>query len=321
MKSFLITSLLIAIAMPSFAWADDQTSPAPAPTSPTSDVSSGTSSNTGATGESNNREKTLEGSKSPFSLQFNMTYSGSSINHPFSADVPNPGNQVPPPLATLSGTFSGRYRIDDKTTVGLGAGLTTYTPFEGPKNTSVSDPYVDIARSYKLGPIHNRADFQNTLWTDNQNNSLGWRYGLTLTNEAFYEFPFGLTVGGLLEVDYNFFSGAAKYQGVIPPNVAANIGTSGTFQENQMKYDLYTDPYFEFALSDRVNLRSVIGIPWYHTESTVGFLKGQSVYQTLGVGVQVIQPWFIYVYVQAYPYQQLTSSSTTFGFNTIFNIL
>jgi len=254
----------------------------------------------------NNRMKTLEGSTSRWSGQFNMTYSGSSVSTPFSGDVPNPGNQVPPPLASLSGTMSARARLDAFTTMGLGTGITTQTPFQGPKNTTVADPYVDIARSFKLGPIKNRADFQTTLWTNSQYFSqYGYRFGMTALNESFYQFPFGLTVGLALQLDYNLFA-------------AGNYDPS-----QQTQYDLYTDPYFEFVLSKVFNLRSVIGIGSLHTANLGGALSfiHPDVYQTMGVGISIADAVFVYPFVQFFPFSgNVSSQSTLVGFNAIVNV-
>jgi hypothetical protein len=255
----------------------------------------------------NVRMKTLEGSTSRFSGQFNLTYSGSSISNPFSGDAPNPGNQVPRPLVTLSGTVSARYRIDEKTTIGLGTGLTTQTPFQGPKNTAVADPYADIARSYKLGPFQNRADFQATFWTNNQYSSqYGYRFGLTASNEIYYLFNFGLTVGLVLQVDYNIFASGAQYD-----------------SSQQTEYDFFGAPYFEFKLSRRFNLRSVIGNSFLHNRDLTGALSfyRPEIYQTFGVGISIVDAVFVYPFVQFFPFSgNVTSQTSLIGFNTIINL-
>ncbi len=255
----------------------------------------------------NNRMKTLEGSRSRWSGQFNLTYSGSSIAHPFSGEVPNPGNQVPPPLVTFSGTVSARGRIDDKTTLGLGTGILTQTPFQGPKNTSVADPYMDLAHSFNLGPIHNRADFQSTLWTNNQYYDVfGYRFGFTLLNESFYQFKFGLTVGFVLQIDYNIFADGSQYD-----------------SSQQTQYDLYTDPYFEYKLSKRLNVRSVVGIASLHNRNLNGTFAfyHPDVYQTFGLGISCTDSVYIYPYILLFPISgNITSQSTLVGFNAIINL-
>jgi hypothetical protein len=258
----------------------------------------------------NNRMKTLEGSKSRWSGQVNLTYNGSSIQHPFSREAPNPGGQVPPPLVTMAATASARYRIDPQTTAGLGTGITTQTPFQGPKNTTIADPYADVARSWKLGNVaHNRVDFQGTVWTNDQShNDFGYNYGLTVVDEAFHEFGFGLTAGLVLEFDYNFFSGSSKFD-------------NDAVRSQQTQWDIVTDPYFEYALSKSFNLRTVIGIQSLHNrdlESGFHFYDPK-VYETIGLGIQIIPSWFIYPFVQFFPYS-INARNTLVGFNTIINL-
>lgn len=300
--SLALLSAGLALSSVNHAFAEDSSSdqkPKPAP--------SGTGS---VIDESqNNRQKTLEGSKSPVSLQFNLTYSGSSINHPFASDAPNPGGQIPPPLVSVSGTFSGRYRLDPSTTMGAGLGITSYTPLQGPKDTSVANPYGDIAHSFKLGPVKNRADFQILFNTDKQTyKDLGYRVGLTALDEAFYEFSFGFTAGFLLEFDYNFFSDDPQYS---VPGIP----------ENQTQWDIITDPYFEYAINDTFNLRSVIGIQSLNNRdmhSDFAFYHPK-IYQSFGVGTQVAKPFFLYTYVSG-PWYNLGTDTVLFGMNFIFNI-
>jgi hypothetical protein len=255
----------------------------------------------------NNRVKALEGSKSPWSFQANLTYSGSSINHPLAETVPNAGGSSQPPKVQLGGTIAARYRLDDVTSIGFGTGILTYTPFQGPSGTSVSDPVIDIQRSYKIGKIHNRADFAATGYTDNEyGTQIGYAAGLTALNEAYYIFPFGLTTGFLIQVDYNIFKGKAGYP------VA-----------DQTMYDMYTDPYFEFILSKHFNLRSVIGIQalGHQNDMTSPFAQyHQKIYQTLGVGISPSNVFYIYPYVVSNSYDELNTRSVTFGFNTVINL-
>jgi hypothetical protein len=310
-KDSLSLLALLAILSPSAFATDDTTPVSPGevkPSAPATEVAG-----EAAAIAENNRMKTLEGSKSPFSSQLNISYQGSSISHPFDKEAPNPSGQVPAPLVTASGTVSLRYRNDKNTTMGVGTGVTTQTPFQGPKNTTVSDPYADIARSFMINKVHNRADLQAILWTNDQyHNDFGYRMGLSAVNESSYLFPFGLTVGFLLEIDYNFFSGQDQY------STATHVAG---ITASQVQWDLITDPYFEFALGDKVNLRTVIGIQSLNTRDLASdfAFTHPTIYETFGVGVQVLPAWFIYPFVQFFP-SQLQTNKTVVGFNTIINI-
>lgn len=319
LKSVLVPVVMIALAVPSLAKADDTTSGSSDQNTDQSSAapSTGNSASTSAEQKKpaegtaqetqNNRAKTLEGSQSPFSGQFQLQYNGSTISHPFSAEAPNPRNQPVPPQVDLTGTASARYRIDSATTAGVGFAGIIYTPFNGPKNASIYEPNADIAHSFKFANIHNRVDFQYTQYTSNQMNSqLGYREGLTLLDEAFYEFKFGLSVGLLVELDYNFFSGDPQYD-----SVAAN----------QTRWDIVTDPYFEFVLNKTFNLRSVIGIENDHNRDMAGTftLNTPGVYQTLGLGIQPLDWIFLYIFVEPV-YSHLTANNTMVGFSTIINL-
>ena len=252
----------------------------------------------------NTRMKAVEGSKSPYSGQFNITYSGSSINHPFSKEAPNPGQLPVPPLVSISGTVSARYRFDKKTTAGVGTGILN----QGFKTTSVSDPYIDIAHSFRWGPIQNRADFQFTLWTQDQlHKQYGQNLGFSAVDEAFYEWDFGLTTGLAFEIDVNTFSSDAKF---------------ASKAAGQVSYDIYPEPYFEFALSKRVNLRSVLQVGFEHTRDLGSFkFTGDRVGQTLGVGISAADWLFLYPYLKGVPYSGTFGVKTTvLGLNAIINL-
>ena len=255
----------------------------------------------------NARMATLEGSKSPWSGQFQLSYSGSSRNHPFSDKAPNPGHEIPEPLVTLSGVFSARYRIDPKTTFGIGTGVITETPFQGPKHTSLSDPQIDLARSFSVGPIHNRVDATLVQYTNHQSYQDGYRQQLDISSESFYEFESGVTLGLALAVDGNTFASKGDYD-----------------KSKQTEYDFAVDPYFEYALNQTFNLRSVIGIVDYHNRDIPDPARytHPAVYQTFGLGISATKSVFLYAFVKGRPYSDkpMTSQNTTAGFSTIINL-
>jgi hypothetical protein len=256
----------------------------------------------------NNRQKALEGSKSPLSVQANFTYGGSSLIHPFASYAPNPSNASVPNIVTFNGVIAARYRLDEATSFGLGTGIYMQHPIEGPAGTiSVADPQIDLQHSWKLGKIHNRSDIIMTGWTDQQYSSdLGYLIGFSAVDEAYYTFSFGLTTGIAFEFDYNFFKGQAGY------HTAA-----------QTQYDFYPSPYAEFQLSPKLNLRSVINIEalGHQNDMHTAFAQyHQKIQQSLGLGIAALDGLFIYTYVQSQDYYQLNLQNVLFGFNLIINI-
>lgn len=267
----------------------------------------GNSASGGTVNAENTRMQSLVGSSSRWSAHFNLTYTGPAIATPFGSNAPNPLHQVPEPLVELAGTVSARYRLDPESTLSFGTGVLVYTPITDPHGWSVSDPYLDYNRLITTGPIHNYVTVGGTVWTDNQYFTQdGYRFGFNLNDESYHVFKSGLTVGLDLWAALNTFaSGQQRY----------NPG-------QQDYWYIGGGPYAEFAFSDTLSLRSVIGITGDHTEATPGnAVVWENPYQTLGVGVQVIKPWYIYLYVIGTPYSgNLTSQNTGLGFNTIINL-
>jgi hypothetical protein len=262
-------------------------------------------------GNENKRVRTLEGSPSRYSGQFDLTYFGSTINDPLSEHVPNSGKMAVPPVSSLTGTASLRYRIDYHTTAGVGVGLTTQTPFQGPKRTTVANPYVDLAHSFRIGPIPNRSDLRARLYTDARlHQDYGEGTGFSALDEAYYRLNFDLTCGITLAAEYNTFINAPIYE--------------KTFvHRGQVAYDFRAEPYFEYPISKKTSLRSVVGFRWDHTRALANPFSFYSplVYQTLGVGIAFTRAQFLYVYLRGYPYSgNLGVKTTTLGFNAIINM-
>lgn len=263
----------------------------------------------------NNRAMTQAGSKSKWSGQLNLNYTGSSINHPFSEYSPNPTDASPPPVVTMSGTMAARYRINEKETFGLGTGIITQHPFQGPSGTTVSNPYVDLANSFKTGVIHHYLDVVVGLYTDEQNHiDLGYDESFTVADEMHYDWSFGLTTGLALELDANIFSGRPEYQSPVD-------------ERDQVLYDAVASPYLEFALNKTFNLRSVSNFMVNHVRTydhSGGFFKYRHPHidQTLGLGIAASRDVFLYTYIRMvpFPYSNVATDNTLFGISAIINL-
>jgi hypothetical protein len=258
----------------------------------------------------NNRMNTAAGSRSPFSGQLSFGYSGATLSDPFSKNAPNPGKLKVPPVVSFSGSVSARYRINRVTTTGVGIGILN----QGWKNTTVADPYIDIARSFRVGAIQSRASFSTTLITNRQNKDLGQVLNFGIADEAFYEFSFGLTAGLAFSLDYAVFQAVTSGPNAGDPDL---LGSQET-------YTLGASPYFEYSLTDKIGLRSVIGIYFAHNRAQDGtFTMYQPrIYQTLGVGIANIPGMFLYPYVRMYPYNKgtFTFANTAYGISAIINL-
>jgi hypothetical protein len=257
----------------------------------------------------NNRMRALEGSKSKWSAQIQAAYSGSTIDHPFSADAPNPGGLNPPPVVSASALIQGRYRINKDQSFGLGGGVTGETPFQGVKNVTLSDPTADWALSSQFGSLHNRFDVVGQIYTANYEIKYGYARGVSLVDDLLYNFASGLTVGLTSEVDYNAFS-TDKADGV-------------DVRAIQKDYNLGIFPVVEYKLSKRLNLRSVMGFQFEHDRNLDGWtLIAKRIYQTAGIGVSATDDLFFYLYALFYPspIAGLSHNETSVGFSAIINL-
>ncbi len=258
----------------------------------------------------NKRMRALEGSKSRWSGQLNLTYNGSTINEPLDANAPNPGSQNPPPVVNLVGTLATRYRINSAQTVGLGIGLETETPLQGQQNTSLADPVLDWAISTHKWGFHNRFDFIGNAYTANYETKYGYLYGLAFDNDTLYKFPkTEFTLGLSLISDFNGFSDSMVN------------GRDRSAAQDELDY--YFVPFAEYGLTHRLNIRSVFGIPFEHDRNMDRWtFVAKRVYQTFGLGISATDDLFFYLYLKFYPspLSSWTSNETTVGLNAIINL-
>jgi hypothetical protein len=273
--------------------------------------SEGTRDATGAPSDAElntNRLKTLEGSKSRWSGQINLDYSGSAIAHPFDSIVGNPLGQTNPYPVNLQGTIAARYRLDPQTTVGLGTGVYIEKPFADPQNGSISNPQVDLAHTFKTGSLHHYADFVLEGYTDhNLHTVAGYDFGASASDDISYGWKNGITAGINFATDVNVFAGG-------PPQYKLS---------GQDLWDFSAYPYFEYKFNDTFNLRSLIGFQYQHIRDSAASLALNSlpIYNSTGLGIQVLQPLFVYIYVQETPFNgKATWQNNLTGFNIIYNL-
>jgi len=256
----------------------------------------------------NERLRALDGSSSPWSGQFNLSYSGPSINKPFSAEAPNPGKVVPAPAVSMSGTFSLRNRLDPTTTAGVGTGVGTETPFQGPRNTRMSDPYMDLARRISIGPVMVRAGISAKQYTSYRYRVLnGYRSGMSFFSDTVYEIAEGATIGMIFNGFANSFYDSKQYK-----------------RSGQMETQFYLDPTFEYRFNSTLNFRTMTAITYLHTRDMSPRFKYRRTpdFQQLGLGITAAQGLYFNIYAKLFPFggDPVTADNTTLGMNMIVNL-
>ncbi|MEN9835792.1 MAG: hypothetical protein RL011_1985 [Pseudomonadota bacterium] len=256
----------------------------------------------------NERMRALDGSKSPWSGQFNLNYSGAPLRNPLSAEAPNPGNILPAPVVLMTGSFAVRNRLDSQTTMGLGAGIGTETPFQGPKNTRASDPYIDIARRYSLGPVMVRAGVSAKFYTNHRYRDVnGYLNGFGFFSDSVVEaFP-NATLGLILNGYVNTFQESSKFR-----------------RQNQVETQFYIDPVFEYRFNEIINFRTMTAFTYAHTRELSPRYKYRRNpdFQQVGFGITAAQGLYFNVYAKMFPFgnDPVTLDNTSLGMSMILNL-
>lgn len=243
----------------------------------------------------NARMRASSGSKSKYSLSFDVGFSGGTIQKPLGKDRPDIiGNPEDETSTSLDGSFSARYRVTPKDSFNLGAGFGILTPLqgnvvEGQDQFDVSNPFLGYSRVYKVGR------FQTI-------SSASYTYGTAQSWEK-------ADLTGVVSLGQNMLT---TMPGVKQLTVGASLAYSQYIYGNNDRdgntaYRAALYPYAEYALSDKYQLRTVFGYFNYRHKRQdgdksplVGMHKQQS-YQSVGVNMIMTRDIFIYPNIQFVP--------------------
>lgn len=252
----------------------------------------------------NTRMRAKMGSLSKWSIYGNVFYIGGKITDPFSDQRPNPNNYPDDYLTYLSGGLSVRYRINKKSSIGLGSNIAALTPFHGIKRFEMKNPHTYLSIYHKLlNDLQMGHTFTFSAKTEKAYLDIGNTADIAYTNTLV--FPFStkkIAMGFSSIINYSFFE---------------------SYNDNNKEYfdyGLSLCPYVEFTLNDYLTLRSVLGIVYLHKrKESEGELTRMKTYQTIGLGIKVTPIINIYTYMQTY-HNELWSKSASISISTIFSI-
>lgn len=246
------------------------------------------------------------GSRSQYSVKFNVSYYGAPIERPFSKEGPNPDNSPIDPSTALSGSLSLRYRLNKKSAVSLGSGLTALTPFHGVKRVDTKNPYVSIDYNYKAGEFQLRNSASISATTVENYTKRGQNASVSLSQGLAYNVP-----------DTKFTMGAS-----------ASLSLYNYTREYQPKdgsvsrYYLGVYPFAEYGFAQKYSLKTSFGFGFYNPRSSSDEWEMQRrlVSQWLGVGYSHSRTVYIYPYLSFYP-SKFHWGTTTVAFSTVFSVL
>lgn len=246
------------------------------------------------------------GSRSKYSLKFSLSYFGPPVGDLSNKNQPNPDGSIGVNQVSLSGSISGRYRLDPKSTISAGTGINALTPFHGVERLDVKTPFISYDRNARLGDVQLRNSY-GFSWTTVPNfREVGQVASLSYDNSLVYNlgtsrFAVGLDSGVsafLYEREYRKKDGKASryYVGFYP----------------QVKYNV----------SDKMNVYTSLALgfwnPRFHKDEFAMLNKTLS--GRLGMGYAINRDIYFAPYLNFYP-NDLKTDSTTLSFSTIFSIL
>ena len=255
--------------------------------------------------------------------QFN--YNGGTVQTPFSQDRPNISDDSGTTVKSdLDGAISVKYNLDTRNSLMVGVGVRWISPLTpgGPSNYDgtlfdVINPYVQYQYIYRFLGIQAVLQVQDMQWTQTDFTAVGYVNQPSFDQEFVYAVPgTRLSIGCSLNGQYEWFNKSGAYGNPSSPNYVADVATV------QSVYQLDFEPYAEFQLTDRVNLRTLVDlwdIEHYASSPNKLTFVHDKVFQEIGVGVKITRDVFLYPNMQFIP-DQLRASQTNVGLTATANV-
>lgn len=272
----------------------------------------------------NNKLRAETGSKSRWSVNSAFSYSGGSIEKPLAEDRPNIAAATGTvSKAWIDGSVATKYNINTTNSLSAGVGLRWITPLNGKPHDyqgdrfDVQNPYVTYQNLYKWSGIQSVFQATPTFYTNSNLVKEGYVSSLAVSQDNIYEVGHsGLSVGLYL------WAQGAVYNKTGPLGQPGDADFLADVRADQSDYGGGADPYLEYQLNDKVNLRTVANLWNYEhirSESRLTAFHWDKVYQSVGVGISVTRDIFVYPNLQFLP-DNLRADQTNVGLNTNINI-
>jgi len=262
----------------------------------------------------NNNLRALSGSKSKWSLSNSITYDGGTIKQPFAESRPNisAGSGISA-VTDINDQLSVKYNMNATNALLFGVGVRKMTPFiksgpsdsfyaQGGKDMDIFDPSLTYQLIYKPGPIQAVLQIGFTQFT---------RQDIVSSNYGNLAQAFSIDQENIIEIGSSGLSIGASI------GVGTQTPTDSSVDWSQYQY--WFDPYVEYALNEKVNLRTVFNTWSYEVYKYQPTTYHDTVTQSVGVGFSVTRDLFIYPNVQFWP-DNIRADGTNLGVTTTLNL-
>ena len=269
----------------------------------------------------NRRLRAASGSLSKVSVMTSLGYAAGSIERPFDAIRPNltGANTSGTTLQSLGGGVAVKLRMTKTQSLSAGAGLRMWAPFQT-TNTGrtpeerqkfqqnqgkidFNDPGLSYMVIFRALGAQNYVSVGGTWFTDTGLREIGYTSSVGISHSIAKEVghsTFGLSSG----VSFNFFD-----------------KSDPDFARYQTAYSFGVYPFFEYAISDTYQLRTLVGFISEHDRSQgeATTFRRKTVYQSVGLGISITRDIYLYPNIQFLP-GELRADKTNIALSTNINI-
>lgn len=258
------------------------------------------------------RMRATLGSKSKWSFKSSLSYSGGSMNEPFSAVRPNYRAAADiEAMSYLSGDVGVNYRLGDRDSLNLGTGIMIMDPLHGdltkPAEDSrkgrsgtlpryeVSSPFLSWSRGYRALNTQMISSVTYSHATDSDSVNLRKQFGsIGLSQTILANFGQSAWSGGTSLNFYQYF-----YTGdVTDPGLVAAMD-AGKVKRTEQSFGAF--PFLQYAFNDRYSFRTVFGYFQFARYADYSGTYQQEPYQSIGAGISVTRDIYLYPNLQFTP--------------------
>ncbi len=265
------------------------------------------------------------GANKKYSFQGALGYSGGTVERPFSEVRPAIRNGLTstPAPAAISGTVSGKYKINANNSLSLNTGVKIITPFHGsyannkmenPVKTSakkevdrfaVADPSLSYTHARKIGDLQSISSVESSFYTSSfLVDDLGAIGSIDLSQTIAGDFS-GWTAGAYVGISKTFY----KSDLTVAQKGAESL------------VSMYMSPFAEYAFNDNYSFRTVMNyFSWdIAANGGQGSATAENPQQSMGLGMAITRDIYVYPNVQFMPFN-VRSDLTNVALSTTINL-
>lgn len=252
------------------------------------------------------------GSLSRYSLKFNLSYYGPTLNDFSVQDQPNPDGSIGTYETAIAGSFSGRYRIDPSHSISVGTGIKAIHPFGDMDRFDLSNPFMSYDIMNRFGNLQMRNSPGISAITIPNYTKVG-EYG-----SASYDMSMIYNLGvSRWAVGTDFNIGYYLYSRDYRPG-SVKAGGDGAASA----YSVSLSPMVKYNFTDKFSMNTSLGFSWLNPRSrdNLSVLLNRTITERLGMGYAFTRDIYFAPYLNFYP-NRLAMDTTTINVSTIFSIL